>query len=332
MDNRGARLNRHPRRNADRGNEDYRRDPRDIEEIARLQQRVRDLELQRGFQSDEDTETDSIVWDEGDDPRNPFDQGDQWNPFARREPQTDPLRNLGVKIDVVVDHVNDIELPQYDEAEYAENDVSPVLIWQKICLRPLTQNSNSMATVQGKNCHFIVDSYSRKQHASELKQEFIDPVIENRSSEKYAFNHVNTASWHLKNTSLSYFGSLSDQEVIELVLHDYTATNMKDQLSALAAIALKPVKACHDVLADLYGNASRQESKVKASRIRMIRGNFNKVVWDKNIHFSKWKRHILKILLKVKKTRGRVFFKRGSMMQVRLTKQNRGKLALQDYR
>ncbi|XP_022011578.1 uncharacterized protein LOC110911283 [Helianthus annuus] len=100
MGDRGAHMNRHPRRNADRGNEDYRRDPRDVEEIARLQQRVRDLELQRGVRSDEETETDSINWDDGVVENNPFDYDDRWNPFARREPRADPFRNLGVKIDV----------------------------------------------------------------------------------------------------------------------------------------------------------------------------------------------------------------------------------------
>ncbi|KAF5814501.1 hypothetical protein HanXRQr2_Chr03g0111741 [Helianthus annuus] len=100
MGDRGARMNRHPRRNADRGNEDYRRDPRDIEEIARLQQRVRDLELRRGIRSDEETETDSVIWDKGADRYNPFAPEDQGNPFARRDPNPDPLRNLGIKIDV----------------------------------------------------------------------------------------------------------------------------------------------------------------------------------------------------------------------------------------
>ncbi|KAJ9558407.1 hypothetical protein OSB04_013021 [Centaurea solstitialis] len=228
-------------------------------------------------------------------------------------PPHNPIQtNLGVKINVEVDHVNDIGLPQYDEAEYAEDDVSPVLIWQRICL-PLTQGSDSMATVQGKFCHFIVDSYSQKKHASELKQEL---VIENWSSKKYMFNHVNIVRQALKNTNIGYLGSLNDQEVIEPLLHDYTtATNMTYRFSALAVISPKPGKGRDEAFADLYDNASRQESKVKASRIRMIRGKFKKLILGKNIHFSKWKRRLLKIFLKIKQTRGRVFFKRGRMMQ-----------------
>ncbi|KAJ9558461.1 hypothetical protein OSB04_013075 [Centaurea solstitialis] len=175
-------------------------------------------------------------------------------------PPHNPIQtNLGVKINVEVNHVNDIGLPQYDEAEYAKDDVSPVLIWQRICL-PLMQGSDSMATVQGKFCHFIVDSYSQKKHASELKQEL---VIENWSSKKYMFNHVNIVRQALKNTNIGYLGSLNDQEVIEPLLHDYTtATNMTYRFSALAVISPKPGKGRDEAFADLYDNASRQESKI----------------------------------------------------------------------
>lgn len=282
-------------------------------EIERLQQQIQELESLHHDSPDEKTESDPSVWDDGDDGVNHL----AGLKRDRREGgyRDDLLRNFGVKIDVVVDHVNDIELPQYDEAEYAEDDVSPVLIWQRICL-PLTQDSDSMDTVQGKFCHFVVDSYSQKQLSCELKRELIDPIIENWSSEKYVFNHVNMVRHAIKNTGINYLGPLNDQEVVEPLLHDYTTvTNMTDRFSTLAAIFPKPRKACDDAFADLYKNASRQEINVKASRIRMIRGKFKKVVWDKNIHFSKWKRRLLKILLKIKQTRGRVFFKRGRMMQ-----------------
>ena len=93
-----GRGNRQPRKDADRGNEEYVWDPRDIAEIARLQQRVRDLELQQE-ERDEETESDIGIW--GDD-------GNR-NPFAGRRPrrgpygghhEIDPLRNMGVKIDI----------------------------------------------------------------------------------------------------------------------------------------------------------------------------------------------------------------------------------------
>ncbi|KAD3336751.1 hypothetical protein E3N88_32270 [Mikania micrantha] len=83
-------------------NEDPRRDPRDVEEIARLQQRVRDLELQQHIRSEEETDTDPLIWEDGPGDQPPFDQD---NPFARREPRPpgprdDPLRSLGFKIDI----------------------------------------------------------------------------------------------------------------------------------------------------------------------------------------------------------------------------------------
>ncbi|GKA06819.1 puromycin-sensitive aminopeptidase isoform X2 [Tanacetum coccineum] len=98
-----------------------------------------------------------------------------------------------------------------------------------------------------------VRSFIRKQLASELKQEFLNLVKENKSSEKYEFNHENMARRALKNTALAYLASLEDEEITELVLNEYkTATNMTDQFSALAAIAQKPGKARDDALADFY--------------------------------------------------------------------------------
>ncbi|KAJ0594419.1 putative cytosol alanyl aminopeptidase [Helianthus annuus] len=98
-----------------------------------------------------------------------------------------------------------------------------------------------------------VRKFIRKQLASQLKHEFLNLVKENRSSEKYVFDHTNMARRTLKNTALGYLASLEDEEISELVLHEYkTATNMTDQFSALAAIAQKPGKARDDALADFY--------------------------------------------------------------------------------
>ncbi|KAD2806196.1 hypothetical protein E3N88_39573 [Mikania micrantha] len=86
---------RHPRRTADRGNEDTGRDPRDIAEIARLQQRIRDLEFEKE-ERDEETQTDSIVGDYGEDEGNPFGQPRQFRPNG----EYDPLRSMGIKIEI----------------------------------------------------------------------------------------------------------------------------------------------------------------------------------------------------------------------------------------
>ncbi|KAD5507983.1 hypothetical protein E3N88_15686 [Mikania micrantha] len=64
-------VRRNPCRVAERGNEDEGRDPRDIAEIARLQQRIRDLELDREEREGE-TNTDFIFWDYGEGLGNPF--------------------------------------------------------------------------------------------------------------------------------------------------------------------------------------------------------------------------------------------------------------------
>ncbi|KAL0297621.1 UNVERIFIED_CONTAM: Puromycin-sensitive aminopeptidase [Sesamum radiatum] len=98
-----------------------------------------------------------------------------------------------------------------------------------------------------------VRSFIRKQLASGLKQELLDTVKNNRSSEEYEFNHPNMARRALKNIALAYLGSLDDPEIIELALHEYsTATNMTDQFAALVALDQKPGKTRDDILADFY--------------------------------------------------------------------------------
>ncbi|CAH1453642.1 unnamed protein product [Lactuca virosa] len=110
-----------------------------------------------------------------------------------------------------------------------------------------------MMEVADPDAVHAVRSFIRKQLALELKQEFINKVKENRSSEKYEFDHVNMARRALKNTALGYLATLEDEENSELVLNEYkSATNMTDQFSALAAIAQKPGKAREDALADFY--------------------------------------------------------------------------------
>lgn len=98
-----------------------------------------------------------------------------------------------------------------------------------------------------------VRTFIRKELASQLKSEFIRTVQENRSSEKYEFNHASMARRALKNTSLAYLGSLDDAECTELALHEYkTATNLTEQFAALAAITQNPGKNHDEVLADFY--------------------------------------------------------------------------------
>ncbi|KAK4488300.1 hypothetical protein RD792_004056 [Penstemon davidsonii] len=98
-----------------------------------------------------------------------------------------------------------------------------------------------------------VRSFIRKQLASELKQEFIDTVKSNRSSEAYEFDHPNLARRALKNIALAYLGTLEDEAITELALHEYkTATNLTEQFAALVALDQKPGQTRDEVLADFY--------------------------------------------------------------------------------
>ncbi|XP_065858315.1 puromycin-sensitive aminopeptidase isoform X2 [Euphorbia lathyris] len=98
-----------------------------------------------------------------------------------------------------------------------------------------------------------VRSFIRKQLASELKAELLKTVENNRSSEEYVFDHHNMSRRALKNVALAYLASLEDESSANLALDEYkTATNMTDQLAALAALAQIPGKTRDEVLADFY--------------------------------------------------------------------------------
>lgn len=110
-----------------------------------------------------------------------------------------------------------------------------------------------MMEVADPDAVYSVRNFIRKELASQLKPEFLHLVEINRSSEEYVFNHPNMARRALKNVALGYLASLDDPEIAELTLHEYkTATNMTEQLAALAAIVQKPGKTREDALADFY--------------------------------------------------------------------------------
>ncbi|XP_071918367.1 puromycin-sensitive aminopeptidase-like [Coffea arabica] len=110
-----------------------------------------------------------------------------------------------------------------------------------------------MMEVADPDAVHAVRNFIRKELASALKEEFLNTVKSNCSSEPYEFNHPNMARRALKNTALAYLGSLSDPEVTELLLNEYrTATNMTEQIAALVAIEQKPGEIRDQVLADFY--------------------------------------------------------------------------------
>ncbi|KAE9607704.1 putative cytosol alanyl aminopeptidase [Lupinus albus] len=111
-----------------------------------------------------------------------------------------------------------------------------------------------MMEVADPDAVHAVRTFIRKQLASELRAEFLSILKNNRSSEEYVFNHENLARRALKNVAIAYLASLEDQELTNLALDEYkAATNLTEQLAALAAIAQNPGKSRDDVLADFYG-------------------------------------------------------------------------------
>ncbi|KAH0884275.1 hypothetical protein HID58_060371 [Brassica napus] len=109
-----------------------------------------------------------------------------------------------------------------------------------------------MMAVADPDAVHAVRKFVRKQLASELKAELLKIVENNRSSEAYVFDHPNMARRALKNTALAYLAS-QDPAYVELALGEYkSATNLTDQIAALAALAQKPGKTRDEVLADFY--------------------------------------------------------------------------------
>ncbi|KAL1158268.1 hypothetical protein V6Z11_A08G212600 [Gossypium hirsutum] len=101
-----------------------------------------------------------------------------------------------------------------------------------------------MMEVADPNAVHAVQTFIRKEIASQLKSEFLNTVKNNRSSDEFVFNHPKMAQYALKNVAL---------DIMELALHEYkAATNMTERFAALAAITQKPGKTCNDELTDLY--------------------------------------------------------------------------------
>ncbi|XP_073307718.1 puromycin-sensitive aminopeptidase isoform X1 [Primulina huaijiensis] len=110
-----------------------------------------------------------------------------------------------------------------------------------------------MMEVADPDAVHAVRTFIRKQIATELKEELLNAVKNNRSSEQYEFNQSNMARRALKNIALAYLGSLGDAEITELALEEYkTATNMTEQFGALAALEQTPGQIRDEVLADFY--------------------------------------------------------------------------------
>lgn len=110
-----------------------------------------------------------------------------------------------------------------------------------------------MMAVADPDAVHAVRKFVRKQLASELKEELLKIVENNRSTEAYVFDHSNMARRALKNTALAYLASLEDPAYMELALNEYKmATNLTDQFAALAALSQNPGKTRDDILADFY--------------------------------------------------------------------------------
>ncbi|XP_071919043.1 puromycin-sensitive aminopeptidase-like [Coffea arabica] len=110
-----------------------------------------------------------------------------------------------------------------------------------------------MMEVADPDAVHAVRNFIRMELASALKEEFLNTVNHNHSSELYEFNHPRMGRHALKNIALAYLGSLEDPEVSELALNEYRlATNITEQFAAFVAIEQKPGEIRDQVLPGFY--------------------------------------------------------------------------------
>ncbi|KAG0609811.1 hypothetical protein M758_7G015800 [Ceratodon purpureus] len=95
--------------------------------------------------------------------------------------------------------------------------------------------------------------YVITQIAANIREELLKTVEANRSSAAYDPSHEHRARRSLKNVSLGYLASLNEPEIIDMAVDEFkNATNMTDQIAALAAICQNPGDARSKALADFY--------------------------------------------------------------------------------
>nr|PNR47635.1 hypothetical protein PHYPA_012108 [Physcomitrium patens] len=89
--------------------------------------------------------------------------------------------------------------------------------------------------------------------ATNMRDVLLKMVEANRSSATYDPSHVHRAQRALKNVALGYLAMLNEPEIIDLAVNENkNATNMTDQVSALAAICQNSGDARSKALAEFY--------------------------------------------------------------------------------
>jgi aminopeptidase N len=92
-----------------------------------------------------------------------------------------------------------------------------------------------------------------KEIAANLREDLLHAVEANRSSVAYDPSHEHRARRSLKNIALGYLAALDEPETTDLAVNEFkNATNMTDQVSALAAICQNPGDARSRSLSDFY--------------------------------------------------------------------------------
>jgi len=92
-----------------------------------------------------------------------------------------------------------------------------------------------------------------KEIAANLREDLLHVVEANQSSVAYDPSHEHRARRSLKNIALGYLAALDEPETTDLAVNEFkNATNMTDQVSALAAICQSPGDARSRSLSDFY--------------------------------------------------------------------------------
>eukprot|EP00897_Mesotaenium_endlicherianum_P009226 jgi/Mesen1/8331/ME000046S07721 len=98
-----------------------------------------------------------------------------------------------------------------------------------------------------------VHHFCKVELASQLRPELSSLVESRRSREAYSPDHGSKARRSLKNTALMYLAALDDEQTTQLAVQEFKeATNMTEQLAALAALAQNAGPARDDAFSVFY--------------------------------------------------------------------------------
>lgn len=161
--------------------------------------------------------------------------------FNRWEAGQTLARNMMLKLIADQQHGRQLAIDSsYVEALRSllgDSSLDDAFVARVLALPGQAELSDLMAVADPDAIH-AVHKFCKQQIAEQLKPVLSSIVDERRSTDAYSPDHKSKARRSLKNIALMYLAALDDEAMQERAAHEYeAASNMTDQIAALAAIA-----------------------------------------------------------------------------------------------